>query len=118
MIHSLVARLPEIQRDALALRFAAGLSSREIAPGGRVMVEYSAICAWYGDWTSAFRVGDKDRLARDRVMMGEILTWKTIADPFLADDSIRNEFRRLNSSADTGDPKPIDEYRTNNCSAS
>ena len=31
-IHSLVARLPEIQRDALALRFAAGLSSREIAP--------------------------------------------------------------------------------------
>jgi len=31
-IHSLVARLPEVQRDALALRFAGGLSSREIAP--------------------------------------------------------------------------------------
>lgn len=30
-IHSLVARLPDVQRDALALRFAAGLSSREIA---------------------------------------------------------------------------------------
>lgn len=29
---SLVARLPEVQRDALALRFAGGLSSREIAP--------------------------------------------------------------------------------------
>ena len=41
----------------------------------------------------------------------------TIADPFLADDSVRDEFRRLNSSADAGDPKPIDEYRTNNCSA-
>jgi RNA polymerase sigma-70 factor, ECF subfamily len=26
-----VARLPEVQRDALALRFAAGLSSRDIA---------------------------------------------------------------------------------------
>jgi RNA polymerase sigma-70 factor, ECF subfamily len=31
-IVSLVARLPEAQRDALALRFAGGLSSREIAP--------------------------------------------------------------------------------------
>jgi RNA polymerase sigma-70 factor (ECF subfamily) len=30
-ILSLVARLPEAQRDALALRFAGGLSSREIA---------------------------------------------------------------------------------------
>ncbi len=30
-ILSIVARLPEIQRDALALRFAGGLSSREIA---------------------------------------------------------------------------------------
>ena len=86
--------------------------------GGQGMVEFNAICAWYGDWTSAFRVGDKDRLARDRAMMGEILTWKTIADPFLADDSVRNGLRRLNSSADTGDPKPIDEFRTNNCSAS
>lgn len=28
----LVARLPDVQRDALALRFAGGLSSREIAP--------------------------------------------------------------------------------------
>lgn len=85
--------------------------------GGQSMVEFNAICAWYGDWTSAFRVGDNDRLARDRAMMGEILTWKTIADPFLADDSVRDQFRRLNSSADAGDPKPIDEYRTNNCSA-
>jgi RNA polymerase sigma-70 factor (ECF subfamily) len=31
-IHSLVAQLPEVQRDALALRFAGGLSSRAIAP--------------------------------------------------------------------------------------
>jgi RNA polymerase sigma-70 factor (ECF subfamily) len=30
-IRGLVARLPEVQRDALALRFGAGLSSREIA---------------------------------------------------------------------------------------
>ncbi len=41
----------------------------------------------------------------------------TIADPFLADDSVRDEVRRLNSSADAGDPKPTDEYRTNNGSA-
>jgi RNA polymerase sigma-70 factor, ECF subfamily len=31
LILSLVARLPDVQRDALALRFASGLSSREIA---------------------------------------------------------------------------------------
>jgi RNA polymerase sigma-70 factor, ECF subfamily len=31
-ILSLVARLSDVQRDALALRFAGGLSSREIAP--------------------------------------------------------------------------------------
>ena len=83
---------------------------------GQEMVEYNAICAWYGDWTTAFAQGDRARVARDRAMMGEILTWKTIADPFLADDSVRNLFRSLNASADAGDPKPIEQYRANNCS--
>jgi hypothetical protein len=84
--------------------------------GGQSMVEFNATCAWYGDWTTAFAQGDQARVARDRAMMGEILTWKTFADPFLADDSVRNEFRSLNASADAGDPKPIEEFRRNNCS--
>lgn len=85
--------------------------------GGQSMVAFNAICAWYGDWTTAFGEGDQARVARDRAMMDEILTWKTIADPFLADDSVRNLLRSLNASADAGNPKPIEEYRTNNCSA-
>jgi hypothetical protein len=83
---------------------------------GQSMVEFNAACGWYGDWTTAFAQGDQARVARDRAMMGEILTWKTIADPFLADDSVRNLFRSLNASADASDPKPIEEFRRNNCS--
>ena len=84
--------------------------------GGQSMVEFNAICAWYGDWTTAFAQGDQARVARDRAMMGEILTWKTIADPALADDSVRNLLRSLNRSADAGDPKPIEQFRATNCS--
>jgi hypothetical protein len=82
---------------------------------GQSMVEFNAICAWYGDWTVAYSQGDQPRLARDRAMLDRILTWKTIADPFLADDSVRNLFRSLNSSADAGQPKPIREYVASNC---
>ncbi len=35
--------------------------------------------------------------------MDEFLTWKTIADPALGDDSVRNVIRDLNSGADAGD---------------
>ena len=84
--------------------------------GGQEMVEFNAICAWYGDWTTAFAQGDQARVARDRAMMGEILTWKTIADPFLADETVRNGLRGLNASADAGDPKPIKQFRATNCS--
>lgn len=84
---------------------------------GQSMVEFHAACAWYGDWAIAFAQGDLDRLARDRAMMAQILTWKTIADPGLADESYRNLFRGLNASADAGQRKPIDEFRAANCSA-
>jgi hypothetical protein len=84
---------------------------------GQSMVEFNAICAWYGDWTVAFANGEHARLARDRAMLDEILTWKTITDPALADDSVRNLFVGLNASADAGQLKPIDEFRANNCSA-
>lgn len=83
---------------------------------GQSMVEYNAICAWYGDWTSALADGDQGRLTRDRAMLDEILTWKSTSDPFLADDSVRNLFSSLNASADAGDPAPIEAFRTNNCS--
>lgn len=128
--------LPEQQRTATQINAEIGeaMKTTPVPPGytfpplsvegsgvwgsynGQSMVEFNAICAWYGDWTTAFTQGDQSRLARDRAMMGEILTWKTIADPFLADETVRNGLRGLNASADAGDPKPIEQFRATNCS--
>ena len=84
---------------------------------GQQMVEWNAMCAWYGDWTSAFAQGDRERLARDRTMMDAFLSWKTIADPFLADGTVRDLLHGLNADADAGNPRPIQQFRANNCSA-
>ena len=85
---------------------------------GQQMVEWNAMCAWYGDWAIAVAAGNRDRLTRDRTMMDAFLGWKTIADPFLADDSVRDLLRSLNAAADAGNPAPIDQFRANNCAAS
>ena len=79
---------------------------------GQSMVEFNAICAWYGDWLTARQSGDGARLSRDRAMFDQILTWKTIADPNLADESVRDLFRGLNAAADRGDAGPITAFRT------
>lgn len=130
--------LPEQQRTAAEINaeIAEAMKTTPVPPGytfpplsvsddggvwgsysGQSMVEFNAICAWYGDWTSALAEGDRFRLARDRAMLDEILTWKTIADPFLADDSVRDGLRSLNASADAGDPTPIEAFRAANCTA-
>jgi hypothetical protein len=79
---------------------------------GQSMVEFNAICAWYGDWLMALKNGDSRRLSRDRAMFDQILTWKTISDPNLADESVRELFRGLNAAADSGDTTPITAFRT------
>jgi hypothetical protein len=82
---------------------------------GQGMVEFNAMCAWYADWTHAFATGDAARLARDRVMMEALLGWKTIADPALADESIREMIRAMNAGADARDPARIDSFLAANC---
>ena len=79
---------------------------------GQSMVEFNAICAWYGDWLKALANGDAARQRGDRAMFDQILTWKTIADPNLADESVRDLFRGLNAAADRGDADPITAFRT------
>ncbi len=79
---------------------------------GQSMVEFNAICAWYGDWLMALANGDTARQRGDRAMFDQILTWKTIADPNLADESVRDLFRGLNAAVDRGDADPITAFRT------
>ena len=79
---------------------------------GQSMVEFNAICAWYGDWLMALKNADDGRMSRHRAMFDQILTWKTIADPNLADESVRDLFRGLNGAADRGDAGPITAFRT------
>ena len=78
--------------------------------GGQSMVEFSAACGWYEDWTIAFETGDAKRMGVDQGMFDQILAWKTIADPFLSDESVRDGFRRLNASARAGHPAPIEAW--------
>ncbi len=84
--------------------------------GGQSMVEFSAMCGWYRDWTVALAGSDRSRMNRDRAMMDKFFNWKTIADPNLADESVRDGLRRLNAAADAGDPAPINEFLAGNCS--
>jgi hypothetical protein len=74
---------------------------------GQSMVEFSAVCGWYGDWTAAFAAGDAARIAADTAMLDQILTWKTFADRNLSDESVRDLFRSLNASVRAGDPEPV-----------
>jgi hypothetical protein len=82
--------------------------------GGRMMVEYIAICMWQVDWLDARATADTGRQAADERVIASIPTWSSYAPPF-ADQSYRDVLDRVIAAVNRDDPAPVSANVALNC---
>jgi hypothetical protein len=82
--------------------------------GGRVRVEYIAICMWQIDWLEARQSNDAARQAADRLVIAGIPTWSSYGPPF-ADQSYRDVLDRVIAAVSRDEPTPVAANVARNC---
>jgi len=82
--------------------------------GGRVMVEYIAMCMWQIDWLDARTSQDSVRQAADRDVIASFPSWYSYSEPF-GSQSYRDVLDRVISAADRDDPAPVAANVALNC---
>lgn len=74
---------------------------------GVQQVQFYAMCAWSGSWLAADHAGDGAGAARAAEVIATFPTWQSVADPRLADDSIRTQVGSVVAAASSGDRVPV-----------
>ncbi len=74
---------------------------------GVQQVQFYAMCSWSNYWLDAHAAGDAAAVAAGTAAIAKFPTWQSVADPRLADDSIRNQIDEVVAAAAAGDPAPI-----------
>jgi hypothetical protein len=82
--------------------------------GGRVMVEYTAICMWEIDWLDARNAQDTTRLGRDQRVIASIPGWYSYSEPF-GSQSYRDVLDRVIAAVARDDPAPVATNAALNC---
>jgi hypothetical protein len=82
--------------------------------GGRMQVEYIAICMWQIDWLEAREAGDTARQAAARQVISGIPTWSSYGPPF-ATQSYRDVLDRVIAAVNRDDPAPVSANVALNC---
>jgi hypothetical protein len=82
--------------------------------GGRVRVEYIAICMWQVDWLDARAAADTKRQSADQSVIASIPTWSSYGPPF-ADQSYRDVLDRVIAAVGRDDPAPVAANVALNC---
>ena len=75
---------------------------------GVQQVQFYAMCSWANYWLESHAAGDQASVAVATAMIAEFPIWQAIADPRLADDSIREQIDQVVAGAAAGDPVPIE----------
>lgn len=71
-------------------------------------VQSYAMCAWSRDWLDGHAVNDRGRMAEAANVIEQFPRWQSIADPRLADESIRDQIRTVVAAVAAGDAKPVE----------
>jgi hypothetical protein len=82
--------------------------------GGRMQVEYVAICMWQIDWLEAHEADDAARQAAARRVISGIPAWSSYGPPF-ADQSYRDVLDRIIVAVNRDDPAPVAANVALNC---
>jgi hypothetical protein len=82
--------------------------------GGRIQVEYIAICMWQVDWLDARAAADMNRQSADQRVIASIPTWSSYGPPF-ADQSYRDVLDRVIAAVGRDDPAPVAANVALNC---
>lgn len=75
---------------------------------GVQQVQFYAMCSWANYWLESHAASDAGGVAAATAMIAEFPAWQAIADPRLADDSIRKQIDEVAAAAAAGDPEPIE----------
>jgi hypothetical protein len=75
---------------------------------GVQQVQFFAMCAWSNYWLDGHQADNGQQMATAFAVIKDFPTWKSIADPRLADDSIRKEIAEVVAGAQTGDAAPVE----------
>lgn len=74
---------------------------------GVQQVQFYAMCSWSNYWLDARVAADEPKLAMATAVISQFPTWQSIADPRLADDTIREQVDQVVAAANAGDAEPI-----------
>lgn len=66
------------------------------------------MCAWSNYWLDGHQAGNAKQMAAALAVIERFPTWKSIADPRLADDSIRKEIAQVVAGTQNGDAAPVE----------
>ena len=75
---------------------------------GVQQVQFYAMCSWANYWLESHRANDAGGVTAATAVIAEFPTWQAIADPRLADDSIRTQIDEVVAAAAAGNPEPIE----------
>jgi hypothetical protein len=75
---------------------------------GVQQVQFYAMCSWATYWLESHAANDAGGVAVATAVIAEFPTWQAIADPRLADDTIRRQIDEVVAAAAAGDREPID----------
>jgi hypothetical protein len=79
---------------------------------GTNMIQFQAVCAWFGYWASAIASSDAQANDRSSKMADEIRTWSTYRT---SDSSLRSYWDSIIDQARLGDAGGLVEMIKNNC---
>ncbi len=82
------------------------------AGAGTNMIQFQAVCAWFGYWASAIADQNDDAEAKASEMAEEIKTWPTYVT---SDTSLRSYWDSIIEQARLGDPSGLRDMIQNNC---
>jgi hypothetical protein len=75
---------------------------------GVQQVQFYAMCSWANYWLDSNAANAAGDVAAATAVIAEFPTWQAIADPRLADDSIRKQIDEVVAAAAAGNSEPIE----------
>jgi hypothetical protein len=78
---------------------------------------FAATCQWYGYWLDGYNRGDGTQMSAALTTIDEIPSWPQLVRVGSGPGSTVDALKELAQTTDRGDPDPVRQFLTANCSA-